>query len=59
DARLYQNLGITMGDTIDVGASQFKVTQLITYEPDRGGDVFNIAPRIIINLADVEATQLL
>ena len=59
DARLYQNLDINMGDAIEIGAGRFTVAKIVTYEPDRGGDVFNIAPRILINLADLEATRLL
>lgn len=59
DPRMFQNLGITMGDAIDIGASRFRVSRIVTYEPDRGGDLFNIAPRVIMNLDDLEATQLL
>lgn len=59
DPRMFQNLGVNMDDTIEIGAGHFQVTRIVTYEPDRGGDLFNIAPRIIMNLADLEATQLL
>jgi putative ABC transport system permease protein len=59
DARLLQLLGINLGESISLGASQLPVTKVLTYEPDRGGDFFNISPRLMINLADVAATGLL
>jgi putative ABC transport system permease protein len=31
---------------------------VLAYEPDRAGDLFSIAPRLMMNLADVPATEL-
>ena len=59
DPRLMQLLSIDIGDTINLGASQFVVERILTYEPDRGGDIFNIAPRLLMNLSDVAATELI
>ena len=59
DARLLQLLEISLGDEIALGASRFNVTRILTYEPDRGGDLFNIAPRLLMNTTDVLATQLI
>ena len=59
DNRLFQILGIEIGSTIKLGSSEFTVKKLITYEPDRGGDMFNIAPRLMMNLADLGSTDLL
>src|SRR3990172_10925915 len=59
DARMLQNLGIDIGDTINLGSSGFTVARILTYEPDRGGDLFNIAPRVLMNLADLPATGLI
>jgi putative ABC transport system permease protein len=59
DARMLQNLGIDIGDTINLGSSEFIVTKILAYEPDRGGDLFNIAPRVLMNLADLPATGLI
>ena len=58
DSRLFQLLGIQMGDSVRVGSSSLTVSRIITYEPDRGGDMFNIAPRMLMNLADLPATGL-
>ncbi len=59
DPRMLQNLGIDTGDRINLGASAFAVSRILTYEPDRGGDLFNIAPRVLMNLADLPATGLI
>ena len=59
DARMLQNLGIDIGGRINLGSSEFIVTRVLTYEPDRGGDLFNIAPRVLMNLADLPATGLI
>ena len=59
DPRLLQILGISIGDKLNLGESTLIVDQILRYEPDRGGDIFNIAPRLLINQADVAATGLI
>lgn len=59
DARLLQNLDINIGDIIKLGKSQLEVSKILNYEPDRGGDIFNIAPRLLMNAIDVEETGLI
>ncbi len=58
DERLLQSLKLSIGDSLELGAARFMVTQVLAYEPDRGGDLFSIAPRLMMNLADVPATEL-
>lgn len=58
DSRLLQILGLQPGDKLGLGARQFTIDKILTYEPDRGGDLFNIAPRIMMNLADLASTNL-
>ncbi|MDQ2695706.1 MAG: ABC transporter permease [Pseudomonadota bacterium] len=58
DPRLMQELRLGVGDAVEVGASRLRVTQVLAHEPDRGGDLFSIAPRLLLNLADIPATQL-
>ena len=59
DSRLLQILDIDIGSSLSLGKSQFRVGKILTYEPDRGGEIFNIAPRLLMNSADVEATGLI
>ena len=59
DPRLFQLLELRVGARINLGASILNAAKVLTYEPDRGGDMFNIAPRLLMNLADLEATGLI
>jgi putative ABC transport system permease protein len=59
DSRLLQALQIGVGDDLKLGNLGLRVDRIITYEPDRGGELFNIAPRLLINLADLDATGLI
>lgn len=43
---------------LDLGAANFDSSWLLTFEPDRGGAIFNLAPRVLMNLEDLAATGL-
>lgn len=58
EARLLYTLGGTLGDSVRLGEQQFDMKALIAYEPDRGGNFFQIAPRVMIAMGDVAATGL-
>jgi len=55
EPRVLTALGVKVGDTVTLGAKQFTVAAVLTGEPGRGGDVFSIAPRAMLNLADCHA----
>jgi putative ABC transport system permease protein len=55
---LVGRLGTRVGDALQVGRSQLKVAQVITREPDSVLDYFGIAPRVMMNEADLDATGL-
>ena len=56
---LLGTLGLSLGDTLLLGESSFKITQIVVSEPDRGVGFLNFAPRVMINSADLAATQLI
>lgn len=58
ETRLFQQMGFQVGDRLQVGDTELRVSRVLTYEPDRGGDLFQLAPRVMFNLADVPATGL-
>lgn len=58
DAQLLALLDIGVGDTIGVGDSRLRVTRVITYEPDRGLQFVNVAPRLMVRASDLPATGL-
>ena len=59
EARLLQLLNLEVGDEISLGATTFNIRKLLRYEPDRAGDMFSVAPRVLMNRADLDATGLI
>jgi len=59
EARLLQLLELNVGDTIQLGETEFTLRKIIRYEPDRAGDLFSVAPRVMMNSADLDATGLI
>lgn len=59
DERLASALAVRVGDRLSVGRSVLRVAAILTYEPDRGINFFSVAPRLLLNLGDVEATGLI
>ena len=59
DPQLLQTLGRRVGERIELGTMQFTIAQLLLFEPDRGGEMFHIAPRLMMNQADLPNTGLL
>ena len=59
EARLLQLLGLDIGDNIKLGEVEFILRKIIRYEPDRAGDLFSVAPRVMMNSADLDATGLI
>lgn len=59
DAQALAALRLAVGDRLRLGESTFTVAAIITVEPDRGAQFINFAPRVMLNLADLPATQLI
>ena len=59
DPSLLDALGLKIGQTLLMGDASFKVTRIITQEPDRGAGFISFSPRAMINSADVAATNLI
>ncbi|MEN8216996.1 MAG: FtsX-like permease family protein [Pseudomonadota bacterium] len=58
ETRLLAQLGLQVGESLDLGEMHFTIAKVLTYEPDRGGLFFQLAPRVLMNLDDVEKTKL-
>lgn len=58
EARILVALNLKVGDSIDVGSKTLKLTRVLTYEPDRAGNFYSLTPRVMINMADLEATKV-
>jgi len=59
DKRILSALKLQLGDELIVGEKTLIINQLITYEPDKRGDLYSLSPRVMINDADLQATQVL
>ncbi|MGZ8980095.1 MAG: ABC transporter permease [Burkholderiaceae bacterium] len=59
DPQLLQSIGSVIGDRIRLGESTFRISRVIAIEPDRGAQFISFAPRVMLNLADLPATQLI
>ncbi len=59
DSRLAAELALKPGSSVQVGALTLTVGRILTYEPDRGGDLFSIAPRLMMALSDLPRTKLI
>jgi putative ABC transport system permease protein len=58
EAELLRELGIGTQTTVGLGAAHPRLDKVLTFEPDRGGKIFAVAPRLMMNLADLPATEL-
>ena len=54
--RLMALLSLKVGDSLDVGDTTLRIAGEVIQEPDSGFNPFQMAPRLMMNLADVEKT---
>jgi putative ABC transport system permease protein len=59
DAGVLEVLNVKRGDTLRLGDRSFRVAQVISVEPDRGAGFMNFAPRVMLPLSDLAATNLI
>lgn len=59
EPRLLQLLHIEPGTNISLGQRKLTLSKVLTSEPDRGGDFFSVAPRLLMNINDITATGLI
>jgi putative ABC transport system permease protein len=59
DASLLSAQNIAVGDRLKLGDMTFKVANVIAVEPDRGAAFMNFAPRAMLNMSDLAATNLI
>jgi len=59
DGQLLALLGLSVGDTLSVGNQTLLIDRVITYEPDRGVQFVNVAPRVMIRAEDLAEAGLL
>ncbi len=58
ESRLFPSLGLSPGDSVELGRANFAATRVLLKEPDRGGGFSSAGPRLLMNLSDVKATEV-
>ncbi len=58
DEQLVSALGAPVGSRVRLGRLELRVAAVLTLEPERSANFFNIAPRLMMNADDVPATSL-
>ena len=57
--RLLARLGADAGSLITVGKASLRVTRVLDFRPDQGWRFVDLAPTLLINMADIESTALI
>ncbi|MDH5301047.1 MAG: FtsX-like permease family protein [Gammaproteobacteria bacterium] len=57
EGQIMSALGLQVGDRVALGMREFTVGAVLTTEPGVGG-MFTLAPRILFNMSDLAATEL-
>ncbi len=58
DPALANSLSLKVGDGLELGDATLRIAALIAIEPDRGTGFAALAPRVMLNVADLPATGL-
>lgn len=56
---LADRLDLHVGDSIRIGAARMRIVGLIRDEPDRLGDGFSLGPTVLVDMAGLDATQVI
>jgi putative ABC transport system permease protein len=59
DIRLAARLGLQKGSRLAVGDSKLVVSEIVQQDPEIAGGLLSLGPRLLMNLDDVPATNLL
>lgn len=58
EARILDSLKINVGDRIEVGNSSLLISHILQQEPDRGGGLISMRPRLLMHHDDLAATEV-
>lgn len=59
ESRILARFGLRPGDALTVGAARFRIAAALAYRPDQGAAFAELAPTVMLGLADLPATRLL
>ncbi len=59
DSSLLPRVAAAVGDEVEVGAAAFGIDAVVTYRPDQSIGFASLAPTLLMNIADLDATELI
>ncbi|MBV8877940.1 MAG: FtsX-like permease family protein [Gammaproteobacteria bacterium] len=59
DSKLLAAVGAHVGSRLAIGAAEFRVGRVLISRPDQSGTFAELAPNLLMNAADLPATQLI
>ncbi len=59
DGALMARLDAGIGDRLEVGSASFEIAAVVTYRPDQSIGFASLAPTLLMNEADIDATELI
>ncbi|MGB1186687.1 MAG: ABC transporter permease [Cycloclasticus pugetii] len=59
DSRVLSTLKLQVGDVLTVGDQSLTVSHVLSYEPDKRGDIYSLSPRVMMNQLDLQATNVI
>ncbi len=59
ERRVLSALKLKPGDTLQVGEKPLIISRILSYEPDKRGDLYSLSPRVMINWRDLAATEVI
>lgn len=59
EPRLLPLMNLTVGDSLQLGESSLTVSGILDHEPDRGANLFSMGARLMMNIDDLPATEIL
>jgi putative ABC transport system permease protein len=59
DSRSLSALDAAVGSMVTIGAIELRITRVLISRPDQGGGFSNLAPSLLMNQADLDATKLI
>ncbi|MGB8326713.1 MAG: FtsX-like permease family protein [Steroidobacteraceae bacterium] len=59
DSKLFAAIGASIGDPLSIGASTLRATRVLISRPDQDGTFADLAPSVVVNVADLPAMQLI
>ncbi len=57
--RVLNQLGLKLGDHLQVGKASLSIDRVLTFEPDTRTSFYSLAPRVIMRVEDLPATGIL